>query len=211
MSFPQTIPAVQQWFPTFEQLYEFQNDSTQIVIPTNLELTANTFQYDLFHLTGYYPSIVTTNSTTPGSIYLMLNTNWSPVLGDEGYNLTISSNPSSLIWISANTETGVFYGTRTVLQLLQQNSLLETGTIIDYPRYPVRGLHMDMGRLFVTVDWLENHIMELAYYKMNIFHWHMSEWNNFRFQSSTHLKLLLKNITQKNKFKKWSIFLLLTT
>ena len=65
---------------------------------------------------------------------------------------------------------GAFYGTRTVLQLLHQASTIPAGTAVDWPSYSERGLMVDVGRKFFTVDWLCRHVRELSYLKLNYLH-----------------------------------------
>jgi hexosaminidase len=186
---PNTIPAIQQWTDGSVS-YNFTSQGRivlNVVNASQLAATAQVFQSDLLALTGTSLPIVSATSANlrPGDIFLTLGDS-NPDIKTEGYTMSITG----YIVVSAATDTGVFYGTRTILQLLKQNTTIAGGSAVDYPRYPWRGLHVDNGRLFVTVGWLENHIKEMAFLKMNLFHWHMSEWNNFRFQSDTHPEIV---------------------
>lgn len=186
---PNTIPAIQEWtdgsgsfnFSSKSRIVLDQASSSQ------LATTGQVFQDDVLSLTGIsLPVIVGSQSNlAAGDIFLSLGAT-DPVLGTEGYLMTITDR----IVINAPTDAGAFYGTRTILQLLKQSAAIPAGIIRDYPRYPLRALHVDNGRKFVTVGWLENHIKELAFLKMNLFHWHLAEWNNFRFQSDTHPEIV---------------------
>ena len=193
---PNTIPAIQQWtdgsgsfnFKPQGRIVLNQADSIQ------LATTGEVFQSDILALTGSTLPIVsaTSSSLQAGDIFLSLGDS-NPSVGTEGYTMIVTDR----IVVTAATDTGAFYGTRTILQLLKQSRTIAAGTAVDYPRYPWRGLHVDNGRLFVTVGWLENHIKEMAYLKMNLFHWHMSEWGNFRFQSDTHPEIVAKQYYTK--------------
>ena len=188
---PSTIPALQQWTDGTGS-YTFAAGGRIVLDQANssqLATTGQVFQNDLLALTGITFPVVngTQSSLAKGDIFLSLSAT-NPVIGTEGYNMTITDR----IVITAQADAGAFYGTRTILQLLKQNATIQAGTAVDYPRYPVRALHVDNGRLFVTVGWLENHIKELAYLKMNLFHWHLAEWNNFRLQSTTHPEIVAK-------------------
>jgi len=193
---PKTIPAMQTWTDGSGS-YSF-NSQSRIVLDqasaSQLATTSQVFQSDLLALEGVTLPIVTgtQSSLQPGDIFLSLGAT-NPNIGTEGYTMTITNS----IVISAAADAGAFYGTRTVLQLLKQGNSIQAGTAVDFPKYPIRALHVDNGRLFVTVDWLQNHIKELAYLKMNIFHWHLAEWGNFRFQSDTHPEIVAKQFYTK--------------
>ncbi len=182
---PKTIPALQEWTEG-NGSFTFIGNGRIVVdnaFASQLNGSAQTFQDDVRALMGATLSIVTGNASSvrAGDVFLTLNSTDS-VLGDEGYELAISDR----IVINARKDNGVFYGTRTVLQLLKQGTTIAVGTARDFPGYPMRALHVDNGRKFVTVKWLKDHIKELSYLKMNLFHWHLSDWNNFRLESSTH-------------------------
>ncbi len=182
---PNTIPALQEW-QAGSGSYSF-SASSRIVLDssfaTQLAATGKVFQEDLLALTGLNISIVngSQGSLAPGDIFLSLGSA-DDGLGTEGYALTITDR----ILVSAKADGGAFYGTRTLLQLLKQSTTIAAGTARDYPRYPLRALHVDNGRKWITARWLKDHIKELAYLKMNLFHWHLAEWNNFRLESTTH-------------------------
>ena len=96
-----------------------------------------------------------------------------PDLGNEGYLLAISDR----VEIHANALTGAFWATRTLLQLLAQNRTLSAGAARDWPSYAERGLMIDNGRAFFSPEWLESHIRELSYLKLNIFHYFDAAWD----------------------------------
>lgn len=107
-------------------------------------------------------------------------------LGHEGYDLTISR----AVTVSAHTPTGVFYGTRTLLQLLHQHRALPRGWASDSPRYPDRGLMIDLGRRVYPARWIESEIRELAYLKMNILHLHLTDDQRWGIQSHSHPEIV---------------------
>lgn len=77
-----------------------------------------------------------------------------------------------------------------MLQLLHQSATVPAGTAVDWPAKAERGLMIDQGRKFFTVDWVEQHIKELAYLKLNYFHFHLSDTFGFRLESSTHPEIV---------------------
>ncbi|KJY33263.1 beta-N-acetylhexosaminidase, partial [Streptomyces sp. NRRL S-444] len=175
---PQTVPALRQW-TAGTGTYAFTAASRIAVDPAytaQLSDEAATLAEDLGALAGRPVSVVT-GSAAPGDIALSLG---DPGLPAEGYRLTIGQS----VGIQAGTDTGAFYGTRTVLQLLQ------AGTAVDWPTKAERGLMIDQGRKFFTVDWVKQHIKELAYLKLNYFHFHLSDTFGFRLESSTHPEIV---------------------
>lgn len=75
-------------------------------------------------------------------------------LGAEGYRIEITRHN---ICIDASSEVGVFWGTRTLLQLAEQNTrhMLPVGGILDYPDYAVRGFMLDCARKFIPLQYLK--------------------------------------------------------
>jgi hexosaminidase len=96
------------------------------------------------------------------------------------------------IVISATTEEGLFRGTRTLIQLLEQgkgSASLPCLSITDQPRFPWRGMHLDVCRHFFPVAFVKKYIDLLARYKMNSFHWHLTEDQGWRIEIKSHPKL----------------------
>jgi len=92
----------------------------------------------------------------------------------EGYALTVSKRQ---IVLTAATEQGLFWAYRTLQQLVQARPAhsLAGCRITDYPAFPIRGLMHDTGRSFIPVDTLCQHLAVLSRYKLNTFHWHLTE------------------------------------
>ena len=133
---------------------------------------------------------VKTTSEAPasGNIYLSLSEN-DAELGDEGYELTITD---SSVKLTANKPAGLFYGVQTIRQLLPSKVELATsqkgpwkmatGTIRDYPEYGYRGSMLDVARHFFEVEEVKTLIDQLATYKMNRFHLHLSDDQGWRIE-----------------------------
>lgn len=92
-------------------------------------------------------------------------------LGAEGYTIEIGSK----ITITAPTTTGLFWGTRTLLQMREQSQKLPRGVIRDWPDYPLRGFMLDCGRKFFPMHFLRDYVKLMAYYKMNAFQIHLND------------------------------------
>src|SRR6185503_2235567 len=130
------------------------------------------------------------DQTTP----LIINTQGAgmniPALGeDESYRIDITRRQAIL---SAPTVIGAIRGLETVLQLLDadRNGYVLPGVQIDdRPRFPWRGLMIDVARHFQTMDVLKRNLDAMAAVKMNVFHWHLSEDQGFRIESKKFPKL----------------------
>lgn len=98
-------------------------------------------------------------------------------LGEEGYTVRIADR----VTISAPKAKGLFWATRTLLQMTEQNNnqALPKGSVRDYPDYAVRGFMMDCGRKFIPMDFLRDYVKMMAYYKMNTFQIHLND-NGFK-------------------------------
>lgn len=128
-------------------------------------------------------------------IHLILSPNDS--LGAEGYTLKI--NKKNII-IQASTAAGLFYGTQSLLQLFPPDIFSETVKenirweapcirIIDKPNFSYRGAHLDVARHFASVDSIKRYIDYLAMYKMNRFHWHLTDDQGWRIEIKKYPKL----------------------
>jgi hexosaminidase len=132
-----------------------------------------------------------------GHIQLELNAAPDATLGDEGYRLTVTRRG---VRVLANQPAGLFYGTQTLLQLMPPDvESVVPGTakclklpcveIVDYPRFAWRGLLLDVSRHFFTKAEVERFIDEMARYKFNVFHWHLTDDQGWRVEIKKYPKL----------------------
>jgi hexosaminidase len=108
---------------------------------------------------------------------------------DESYSLVIGPKR---ITLQAETDIGILRGLETFLQLLQADDkgyTLPTVTIRDEPRFPWRGLLIDVCRHFIPVETVKRNLDGMAAVKMNVLHWHLSEDQGFRVECLTCPKL----------------------
>ncbi|HME36803.1 MAG TPA: family 20 glycosylhydrolase [Candidatus Sulfotelmatobacter sp.] len=108
---------------------------------------------------------------------------------DESYELTVTDSGAKL---AAPTTLGILRGLQTFLQLVQ---ITPTGfaapavTIKDQPRFPWRGMLIDVSRHFIPIDVLKRNLDGMAAVKMNVLHWHLSDDQGFRVESKVFPKL----------------------
>jgi hexosaminidase len=107
--------------------------------------------------------------------------------GTEAYRLDITPERIDL---SAQDPRGLFYGIQTLRQLVSASpSGIPAARIEDAPRFPYRGLHLDVGRHFFPVEFIKRYIDLLAAFKLNTFHWHLTEDQGWRLEIKKYPKL----------------------
>lgn len=94
-------------------------------------------------------------------------------LGNEGYAIQIKDR----VILTAPTTKGLFWATRTLLQLAEQDEqqALPKGEIRDFPDYAIRGFMLDCGRKFIPMSFLRDYVKIMSYYKMNTFQIHLND------------------------------------
>jgi len=118
-------------------------------------------------------------------------------LGDEGYRLTVRKQR---IEILATRPAGLFYGVQTLRQLFppeiesiapvkREQWTAPCVTINDAPRFVWRGMHLDVCRHFFPKEFVKRYIDQIAYHKMNTFHWHLTEDQGWRIEIKKYPKL----------------------
>lgn len=140
------------------------------------EAVAALFANDYADLVG---NRLTAKSGKPSAGDIVLVLKADKQLGAEGYRLNISD----VTTITASTIEGLIWGTRTVLQLAEQNRsanyALPKGSAVDVPEYGLRGFMMDCGRKFIPMSYLRSLVKMMSYYKMNTLQIHLND-NGFR-------------------------------
>jgi len=108
---------------------------------------------------------------------------------DESYTLEISSSAAKL---AAPNPLGVLHGLETLLQMVETTTsgyAVPAANIHDQPRFPWRGLLIDVGRHYIPVDVLKRNIDGMAAVKMNVLHLHLYDNEGFRVESKKFPKL----------------------
>ena len=113
----------------------------------------------------------------------------------EGYMLDVSPNR---LQVTALDGAGVFYAFQTIRQLFS-SSLYTTKNsgslkipcvrIVDYPRYAYRGMHLDVSRHFFSTTFIKRYLDLLSMYKINTFHWHLTDSHGWRLEIKQYPKL----------------------
>jgi hexosaminidase len=135
-------------------------------------------------------SPITLEVTAPGS---------DPAIGpgaidEEAYEISTRD----AITIRAPTKRGLFWGAQTLAQLAgarlvgggaRRPEAIPCVTILDRPRHRVRAMHLDVARHFFDRTTVERYIDLLAFYRFNVFHWHLTDDQGFRFETKSHPEL----------------------
>ena len=133
-------------------------------------------------------------------------------LGDEGYHLNVKSDN---ILLTANKPAGIFYGVQTLLQMLpaeikslekqpeDKKWTIPCVDITDKPQFPWRGLLLDVSRHWFTKEEVMKYIDELAEYKMNVFHWHLTDDQGWRLEIKSLPKLTEIGAWRAPRVGKW--------
>jgi len=142
-------------------------------------------------------------SETPGDVktrknYILFEFSKKGNLPAEGYLLTVTPNK---VLIEAATGTGLFYGMQSLIQLLPAEIYSGSAAVAggffkipcleikDFPRFGYRGMHLDVSRHFFPKEFIKQYIDLISMYKMNVFHWHLTDDNGWRLEIKKYPKL----------------------
>ena len=108
--------------------------------------------------------------------------------GPEAYVLKVTHKG---VTIKSSSDAGVFYALQTLRQMTGDGEIKEIQCceIKDYPRFPYRGLHVDVSRHFRSVDFLKKQIDAMAAFKMNRMHLHLTDAAGWRLQIDAYPRL----------------------
>jgi len=168
--------------------FSFNNHSTIGVNDTSLTSLAVYFQKEVSKAKGF--TLAVADNQAKAAIDLVL-TNTSQQTGS--YNLIITPEH---ITISSSNQEGVFYGLMSLLQLIKIDSIEDNGNVSlqacevsDSPRYQWRGLMLDESRHFFGKEKVKQLLDWMAYYKLNKFHWHLTDVQGWRIEIKKYPKL----------------------
>ncbi|MEO9803974.1 MAG: family 20 glycosylhydrolase [Reichenbachiella sp.] len=178
-----------------EGMFSLDN-TTSFIVTDNKELksVANFFTSKIKQSTGY--ELIVTNDNQDRN-FISISLNPELALNEEGYTLESTSEG---VFIEGTTAKGVFYGLNTLMQLLpaeieSQSKIdhiswqIPAVSITDEPRFPWRGFHLDVCRHFISVDQVKKHLDLLSIFKINKFHWHLTEDQGWRIEIKKYPKL----------------------
>jgi len=181
---PSLIPLPQQlkWNPGYFKLYNCKEIK---IAHDSLQAEAVRLQQYLADK-GWQTSIVKKDKTGEQVIELQIKKLNSPSLPNEAYKLDVNEKR---ILISANNLHGINNGIQTLRQLMRDGTMVNTCEITDWPAFSWRGYMVDVGRNYQSIKQLKQQIDVMAAYKLNIFHFHLTEDIAWRLQSRQYPQL----------------------
>jgi hexosaminidase len=158
---PLTVPALSNWTPESGS-YHFAAGARLVADSDSERRVADTLADDLKAAGHGTVPVVRGGAARAGDIVIEVRPRQRS-LGAEGYELQAGQRLS----VTGASETGAFYGTRTLLQLLAQGDRVPAGHTVDVPRYKERGVGVCACYIHISLPWLENLVREMAYHKLN--------------------------------------------
>jgi len=150
-----------------------------------VRLTTTRLESELLGLLAELGLEVHPNTKHRISLELQTEIEGLPKGNEEAYKLSITSD---LISLKAYTDTGLYRGLQTLRQLYERGAW-RARVILDWPAFPWRGFMMDVGRTYIPLEELKQEIDLLARFKVNVFHWHLTENEAWRLESKLYPKL----------------------
>ena len=150
-----------------------QTTSKTVELPSTVTFSTNLAKSDMNDLLAYLPDFAIPMKLVDKNPFVTIeitDATDNPITA-EGYNLTVSKQGVN---IQASSAAGAFYGLQTLAQLARNGKKLPVTTIKDEPRFPYRGLHLDVSRHFFNTDYVKKQIDLVATYKINRLHWHLT-------------------------------------
>ncbi len=163
------------------------NKALAFEAPKNLQVEKTIEDFKAFLTKAKMSHASSSNKSIP--VKVSLNSKVKAEIGDEGYVLELKE---SGIDISANTEAGIWNAFQSLKQLIpiaKEEKVIEACKIIDYPRFKWRGLMLDVSRHFFSVEDVKHYIDQMAAYKYNVFHWHLTDDEGWRIEIKSLPKL----------------------
>lgn len=171
---PDVLPELQEWKGK-TGTFALTADSRIIYADDELKSAAEEMKADYKDMTGKEITVVkgTEADAGNGDFFFSKTTDASLGLMKEGYLMDISDK----VVVTSETQTGAYWATRTILQALKQSSFttIPQGITRDYPLYEVRGFILDVGRKAFTMDYLEELVKQMSWYKLNDFQVHLND------------------------------------
>lgn len=167
----------------------FKLDKTVVLVSaeTPNAATADMLNAFIANKGGFALRTTPTAGAAPRAI--ILSSAGADKLPAEGYQLQVTAKSITVTGKGA----GLFYGVQSLMQMMPEKSGQEidvpASTISDYPRFKYRGMHLDVGRHTFPVSFIKKYIDLMAMYKLNNFHWHLTEDQGWRIEIKKYPKL----------------------
>lgn len=166
------------------------NGNTNVFVSSNLDDQTGDVLKGMLDAAVGYPLKPTEAKNKTGQIKFIVNEKEIPDIGQEGYTVDVSGRS---VTITANQSRGLFYGLQSFLQMLPPSGnevekkmteeIVVSGVeIVDYPRFEWRGVMLDVSRHFFPKEVVKSLIDQIARYKFNKFHLHLTDDQGWRIE-----------------------------
>ncbi|MFM2206587.1 MAG: hypothetical protein RL213_562 [Bacteroidota bacterium] len=164
-----------------EGYFSITSSTKLLIAQDSLRGEAEFFNEFLEAMYGTGLEIRNAKRASKGSVHISVDPSVQKVPG--GYSLSVSRD---MLSITSADLSGAFYALQTVCQLLPAGKTdhldIPCVLIQDHPRFAWRGMHLDVSRHFFPVSFIERYIDHIARYKMNVFHWHLTDDQGWRIE-----------------------------
>ncbi|MEU0315312.1 family 20 glycosylhydrolase [Nocardioides sp. NPDC006273] len=177
---PRVVPALQTWSGG-SGLLSLVPATRIVVADPQLAGVAAQLKADLVEVSGLKTEVVTDEPSRARDIVLDIDADaavgpsGNAVAEREGYHLTVADR----VRVTARTQTAVFWGTRTLLQMLverfPERGVLPVGSTTDWPNVALRGYMLDVGRRWFGETYVRDMVRAMSWYKLNTFQVHLND------------------------------------
>ena len=176
------------------------NNKTKLLVGTNDEKAMQVVLFFADQINAVSPVTLKPGNqpvNSKSTNYILFSLVNDASIGDEGYRLKVDKKS---VTVEAKNPKGMFYAVQTLFQLLPPQVMSPTKIegivlkmpavkIMDKPRFSYRGMHLDVCRHFMPVDFVKQYIDLLAMFKLNTFHWHLTDDQGWRIEIKKYPKL----------------------
>ena len=167
----------------------FKLDKTVVLVSNESADAATADMLNAFIAAKGGFALRTSASPAAGQRTIVLTVDGANKLPLEGYQIRVNAKNITITGKGA----GLFYGVQSLMQMMPEKNGQEidiaASDINDYPRFKYRGMHLDVGRHFFPVSFVKKYIDLMAMYKLNNFHWHLTEDQGWRIEIKKYPKL----------------------
>ena len=193
---PNVLPGLREWKGSTGS-FVISDDTDLILSDDSMQQAAEVIQTYFIDMLGREINIVSGEEPQSGDIYLCAGGSVEE-LGEEGYELLISDT----LTITSPTVTGMTYGGATITQILYQDedrNEIPKGLVRDYPKYEVRAGMIDVGRMYIPLEYLEEMTVYMSWFKLNETHVHINDYwggsgySAFRLESEVYPEIVAED------------------
>jgi len=169
---------------------EFRLDKNILILTADRSSIMTSMLREFLEAKGVTVKVSSLKTPTTASKKVIILGLEADTLAKEAYKIIVKDNRVRLIGAQA----GLFYALQSFMQLFPSERIggaysISNLEITDYPRFSYRGLHLDVGRHFFPLSFIKKYIDVMATYKLNNFHWHLTEDQGWRIEIKKYPKL----------------------